>query len=126
MSPREKALNLLAKRERFASELQEALGEGNEAVLVQLQRDGLQSDRRAAEALCRRRADFGDGYLREKLLERNAAPELIEDMMREMPSEAERMAQVATRGRSDAQMARYFASHGFEEETILAWLERSQ
>lgn len=126
MSPREKALNLLAKRERFASELQEALGEGNEPVIAQLQREGLQSDLRAAEALCRQRADYGDGYLREKLRERNVEPDLLEDVVRAMPSEAERMAQIPTRGRTDAQMARYFASHGFEEEAILAWRERSQ
>jgi SOS response regulatory protein OraA/RecX len=117
---------MLAKRERFASELEDSLGEGNEAVIAQLQREGLQSDRRAAEALCRRRADFGDGYLREKLREHNVMPDLIEDVIREMPSEAERMMQIPARGRSDVQMARYLASHGFEEETILAWLERSQ
>lgn len=126
MSPREKALNLLAKRERFASELEDALGEGNEPVIAKLQSEGLQSDVRAAEALCRRRADFGDAYVREKLRERNVAPDLIEDAMKAMPSEAERLAQIPTRGRTDTQMARYFASHGFEEETILAWLERSQ
>jgi len=85
-TPRRVAMDCLARREHSAAELRRKLGdrdysaEAITATLVALEQEGLQSDRRFAEAFARSRCRRGKGpsRVRAELRERGVAEELVD------------------------------------------------
>ena len=85
-TPRRVAMGYLARREHSAAELRRKLGKRDysaeeiTATLVALEQEGLQSDRRFAEAFARSRCRRGKGpsRVRAELRERGVAEELVD------------------------------------------------
>jgi regulatory protein len=132
---RERALALLARREHSCEELRRKLahkgfGEHAEAVVAELERAGLASDRRFVEAFVRSRRERGHGPLkvRQELRARGIDPGLAEELVdAEAPEWCELLRQVWARKfggqppgdyREWAKQARFLAGRGFSTEQI--------
>ena len=131
---RQRALNLLARREHSRAELAAKLAihgsaDDIEPVLNDLQRSGLLSDARAAGAFLRSQsARFGIARLRQRLRARGIAAELIDRELQaaDLVPELERARAVWARKfagppvdrREWARQARFLQSRGFTADII--------
>ena len=129
---RQRAIRLLARREHSRLELVRklaALGtpEEIEAVLTQLETQGLLSDARAAAAYLRSHGGrFGEAKLKQTLRARGIDPELADGHLNDLPTELERARGVWARkfgapptdARSWAQQARFLQGRGFSVQVI--------
>jgi regulatory protein len=137
------AMNLLARREYSASELQDKLRSKTSNNLVidevvrQLQVDGLQSDQRFAEAFVRMRLRQGKGkrlvarelqqkgipttLIQEFLAEDNQWEEALRDLIQRRFS-----GQIATEPKQKARQLRYLQARGFTYEQIRSAIDSSE
>jgi regulatory protein len=124
----ETALRALRHRDLSAAELERRLaGRGfaedeRVAALATLRRTGLVDDRRFAESRAAALADrgAGDALIRHDLEEAGVDSELVSDAVGLLDLEPERARRIVERRGPDARTARYLASKGFSEETVLA------
>ena len=141
---RYKAMDLLARREQSAVELTRKLSarieieaEVIEAVIDQLQAEGLQSDSRMAEAYVRYRSQRGHGpkKIRSELLKKGVAGSVINETLASTDTDWTQLArsQLEKRfgawgearnldARSKAQRSRFLQQRGFDYEHISAAL----
>lgn len=141
---RYKAMDLLARREQSAVELTRKLSarieieaEVIEAVIDQLQAEGLQSDSRMAEAYVRYRSQRGHGpkKIRSELLQKGVAGSVINEALASTDADWTQLArsQLEKRfgawgearnldARSKAQRSRFLQQRGFDYEHISAAL----
>ena len=141
---RYKAMDLLARREQSAVELTRKLSarieieaEVIEAVIDQLQAEGLQSDFRMAEAYVRYRSQRGHGpkKIRSELLQKGVAGSVINEALASTDTDWTQLArsQLEKRfgawgearnldARSKAQRSRFLQQRGFDYEHISAAL----
>jgi regulatory protein len=127
----EAALRALRHRDLSAADLERRLGgrgfdEEERAVAVAtLQRTGVLDDRRFAElraaALAGRGA--GDALIRHDLGRAGVDSELVEDAVRELEPERERVRRIVDRRGLDPKTIRYLASKGFADETVAALVD---
>ena len=129
-----RAVGLLARREHSRAELVRKLAphgtpEDIEDVLAELERTGLLSDARFAEAYLRSHADrFGAARLRHALRGKGVAPDLIENRLagQDLPDEFERARAVWERkfsaapadAKEWARQARFLQGRGFSTDVI--------
>jgi len=134
---RNKAMDLLARREHSAQELRDKLKlrdydpEDIEAALDRLQRDGLQSDSRFAEAYVHHRvgAGFGPARIRHELRQRGVADAIVDEYLEPLAdSWDELMSQQRERHfgkplppdyRARMKQARYLQNRGFSPESVM-------
>lgn len=124
----EAALRALRHRDLSTADLERRLGsrgfdEEERAVAVAtLQRTGVLNDRRFAElraaALAGRGA--GDALIRHDLERAGVDSELVEDAVRLVEPERERVRRIVERRGVDPKAIRYLASKGFADETLAA------
>lgn len=125
-------MDLLARREHSRSELIDKLGRRTddrsvrEAVVEQLAKEGLQSDRRFAEIFVRSRIErlYGPHRIRQELQQRGVNRELIratlDDASVDWPEQARRLLErrfglePAVDARDRAKRLRYCQSRGFD------------
>ena len=141
---RYKAMDLLARREQSAVELTRKLSarieieaEVIEAVIDQLQAEGLQSDSRMAEAYVRYRSQRGHGpkKIRSELLQKGVAGSVVSEALASTDTDWTQLArsQLEKRfgawgearnldARSKAQRSRFLQQRGFDYEHISAAL----
>jgi regulatory protein len=132
LSLRQQAIRLLARREHTRAELARKLGglgtrEEIDAVLADLEQNGLLSDARAAAAYVRGHAGrLGAARLRQTLRTKGVAGELIEEQVAELPDEltrarevwAKKFGTVPADAREWARQARFLQSRGFATDVI--------
>jgi regulatory protein len=137
---RQRALQLLTRREHSRAELERKLNAHGTAeeianVLSQLESEGLLSDVRAAGAYVRAHAGrFGAGRLRQDLRQRGLASELVEDNLAELGDELERARAVWAKkfstapadARDWAKQARFLQGRGFAVDIIRKLLKNPQ
>lgn len=137
---RQRALNLLARREHSRAELARKLArDGTEeeiaALLDELSRAGLLSDQRFAESWTHRRGTrFGAARLRHDLRTKGISDELIDQQLAALPDELERARAVWQKkftappqdSREWARQARFLAQRGFAHATIRRLLREPQ
>jgi len=129
---KKRAIACLARRDHSRAELARKLAahgseEEIEPVLQDLERQGLLSDARFADAYLRSRAgQRGDARLRQDLRTKGVAGELIDERLAELADELERARAVWSRkygaapadGKEWARQARFLQGRGFSAETI--------
>jgi len=136
-----RAIRLLSRREHSAKEIRDALSSKGvdedvlQVLLAQLQRDGLQSDRRFAEAYCRHRQQRGFGPLRikQELIQKGIEAELINEVLNnseiaweksiEMVRAKRFGATIPSDANSIAKQMRFLNYRGFPSE-LAHWLMR--
>jgi regulatory protein len=129
---RKRAVACLARREHSRAELARKLAahgseEEIEPVLQDLERQGLLSDARFADAYLRSRAgQRGNARLRQDLRAKGLAADIIESQVAGLTDELERARAVWTRkygaapadGKEWARQARFLQGRGFSADTI--------
>lgn len=130
MTPRERLLQQLHRRDRFRAELRAAVSELDDDDFETLVRQlgELIDDRRPLDAyLCANEGQRAKGRprMREELTARGCPPDLLETALSALPPEEERARDVIGNDRTP-RAARRLMARGFDEETVAALFPRDR